>query len=412
MTMNQRLERDEGVAGDCIEVGTSWTPISSTGKPTTGLLPAVRKGGPSQWLPTPKRKGDLKGDYSSLIKSLSTDSRQAQSINTPTPAKRLKPVQDMLKPLVEEHLPFQAPGITTEEIYKNVMANPAQATEWSNPDTLKVHIRTILKHMHDQGEVRREAAKGDNGGSTFVYTRSPSFQTEPFPPAQTPSMQSSPTTTTHARAAAVQYASGSPANLSHLLWRPDEELALVTPVAGARGSLSNNDDAQVVSQPSASDQSLAGPEPTIRASDRPGSELPREQDGSSIGGEDSDKADMELLKTARRLRVEMELATNEISMSEFQTQQAQSRCLTLERQANEQRSKEVELLAHAQRLREEIMKTESEAAECQKVADRLDKEADDERDSRKERETIIAATKERATEIEKKLQKIRDELKI
>jgi hypothetical protein len=412
MTLNQTLERDEGAEGDCIEVGTSWTAIGSTGKTTTGLLQAVRKGGPSQWLPTSKRKGDLEGDRCFLVKSSSTDSRQAKSITTPTPAKRLKPVQDVLRPLVKELLPFQAPGITTEEIFQNVMANPAQANERSNPDTLRVHIRTILKHMHDSGEAEREAAKGDNGGSTFVYTRSRSFQTESFLPAYTPSMQSSPTTTTHAHEAAVQHVSGSPANLSHLLWRPDEELALVTPVAGARGSLGNNDDAQDISQRGASDQSLAEPEPTIRASDRPGSELPRERDGSSIGGEDSDKADMKLLQTARRLRAEMELATNELSTSEFQMQQAQNKCLTLERQATAQRSKEAELLANAQRLREEIMKTESEAAECQKDADRLDKEADDERNSREERETIIAATKERATEIEKKLQKIRDELKI
>ena len=412
MTMNQRLERDEGVVDDCIEVGTSWTPISSTGKPTTGLLPAVRKGGPSQWLPTPKRKGNLKGDHSSLIKSWSTDSRQAQSTNTPTPAKRLKPVQDMLKPLVEEHLPFQAPGITTEEIYKNVMANPAQATEWSNPDTLRVHIRTILKHMHDSGEARREAAKGDNGGSTFVYTRPPSFQMKPFSPAHTPSMRSSPTTGAHADEAAVQYVSGSPANLRHLLWQPEEGLPSATPAAGTRESLGNDDGAQDVNQPSASDQSLAEPEPTIRASDRSGSELPQAQNGSSVGGEDSDKADKELLETARRLRAEMELATNDISMSEFQMQQAQCKCLTLERQASEQRSKEVELLTHAQHLREELMKTESEAAECQKGADRLAKEADDERNSCKEHETIIAATKERATEIERKRQKIRDELKV
>lgn len=172
-------------------MGTSWTAISSTGKTTTGLLPAVRKGGPSQWLPTPKRKGDFKGDCCSLIKSLSTDSRQAKSIHTPTPAKRLKRVQDELKPLVKEHLPFQAPGITTEEVYKKLIANPAQAAERSNPDSLKVHIRTTLKHMHDSGEAKREAAKGDNGGSTYAYTRSPSFQTEPFLPAYTPSMQSS-----------------------------------------------------------------------------------------------------------------------------------------------------------------------------------------------------------------------------
>jgi chromosome segregation ATPase len=210
----------------------------------------------------------------------------------------------------------------------------------------------------------------------------------------------------------MQYVSGSPVNLSHLLWRPDEELALVTPGAGARVSLGNNDNAQNISQRSASDQSFAELEHTIRASDRPGSELPRERDGSSIRVKDSDKADMELLQAARRLRAEMELVTNELSTSEFQKQQAQNKCHTLERQATEQRSKEAELLANAQRLREEIMKTESEAAECQKDADRLDKEADDERNSRKERETIIAATKERATEIEKKLQKIRDELEI
>jgi hypothetical protein len=414
MTLNQRSERDEGVVGDCIEVGTSWTSISNTGKIATGLLPAVRKGGPSQWLPAknnnaPKRKGDYKGNRCSLIKSLSTDSRQAKSITPHTPAKRLKPVQDVLKPLVKEHLPFQAPGITTEEIYQNVMANPAQATEWANPDTLRVHIRTILKHMHDSGEALREAAKGDNGGSTFVYTRSPSFQVEPFPPTQTPYMRSSPTTVTHAHEAAVKYASGSPANFGHLLWRPEEELRLVTPVVDSREV---NAGGQDLSQPSASDQSLTEPEPMIRVSDRPGSELLREHDGSSIGGEDSDKADMELLKTARRLRVEMELATNDLSMSEFQMQQAQEKCLTLERQASEQRSKEAELLAHAQRLREEILKTESEAAECQKGADRLDKEADDERNSGKEVETIIAATKERATEIKEKLQKIREELKI
>jgi hypothetical protein len=58
------------------------------------------------------------------------------------------------------------------------------------------------------------------------------------------------------------------------------------------------------------------------------------------------------------------------------------------------------------------METESEAAECQRGAERFDKEADDEQKSRKERETIIAATRKTATEIEKKLQKIRGELKI
>lgn len=330
---------------------------------------------------------------------------------TPTSAKRLKPVQDVLKPLVEEYLPFQAPGITTEQIFQHVVASPAQTTEWSNPDTLRVHIRSILKHMHDSGAVRREPAKGDNGGSTFVYMRSSSFQTAPFSPAYTPSMRSSPTTGTHAHEAAVQYVSGSPANLGHLLWRPEGEPRLMTPVAGARDSLGNDDDAQCSSQLNTSAQSLAEPEPT-RSSDRPGSEVPGDHDGSGVGVQDSDKADMELLKTARRLRVEMQRATDELLTSESHVQQAQSKCLTLERQANEQRSKEAELLANVQRLREEIIKAESEAGERQKSADRLDKEAGDERDSCKERETLIAATKERATEIEGRLQKIRDELKI
>ena len=409
MTMNQRLERDEGVADDCIEVGTSWTSICSTGKTTTGLLPAVRKGGPSQWLPTPKRKGDFKGDRCYLVKNSNTDSRQAKSIHTPTPAKRLKPAQDELKTLVKEHVPFQAPGITTEEVYKKIMANPSQAAGRSNTDSLKVNVRTILKHMHDSGEAERESAKGDNGGSTYAYTRVPSFQTEPFLLAQTPSMRSSPTTGTHAHGAAVQCVSGSPANFGHLLWRPEEELPSVTPVAGTR---EDNSGAQVVSQPSASDQSLAEPEPTVRASDRSGSELPQAQNGSSIREEDSDKADKELLETARRLRAEMEHVKNDLSMSELLMQQAQSKYLTLERQASEQRSKEVELLTHAQCLREELMKIESEVAECQKGADRLEKETDDERNSSKEHEAIIAATKDRATEIEKKRQKIRDELKV
>lgn len=337
---------------------------------------------------------------------------QAKSTNIPTPAKRLKKVQDNLKPLVRDHIPFQAPGITTEEIYQHVMASSAQATDESSSKTLKVHVRAILKYMFDSGEARREAAKGDNGGSTFVYTLSPSFQTEPVPPVYMPPIQSSLTTWTHAHQDTAQSVSGHPANLDHLLLRPEEGLSSTTPAAGTHESLGNDDGAHDISQPGASDQSLAEPEPAIRASDRSGYELPQAQNGSGIGGEDSDKADKELLETARRLRTETELATNDLSISEFQMQQAQSKCLTLERQASEQRSKEVELLTHAQRLREELMQAEREAAECQKGADMLEKEADDERKSCKEYETIIAATKERATKIEEKRQKIRDELKV
>jgi hypothetical protein len=67
MTQNQSLERNAEAAGNCIEVGSGWTPLHSIGKTTAGLLPAVRKGDPSQWLLTKhvKRKGNTSGERSS-----------------------------------------------------------------------------------------------------------------------------------------------------------------------------------------------------------------------------------------------------------------------------------------------------------------------------------------------------------
>lgn len=183
-------------------------------------------------------------------------------------------------------------------------------------------------------------------------------------------------------------------------------------VAGAREFSDNDENVQAVGQSNTLNPPLAQPEPTIRTIDTPDPELPGDQDESGIGGEDPNEADMKLLKTARRLRAELETFTDELSTSESQLQQAQSKCLTLERQAGEQRSKEAEILADVQRLREEIMKAERKAADCQKGADELEKAADHERNSCKERETSIAATKERATEVDKRLQTIRDELKI
>jgi chromosome segregation ATPase len=121
---------------------------------------------------------------------------------------------------------------------------------------------------------------------------------------------------------------------------------------------------------------------------------------------------MELLKSARGLRVELELTTNDISTLELQKQQIQNQCLMLESQANEQRLKETELLANAQRLREEALKAEGQPAECREGANRLDKKADGGRNSRKESETTIAATEKKAAEIKETLQRIRDELKI
>jgi hypothetical protein len=167
--------------------------------------------------------------------------------------------------------------------------------------------------------------------------RSQNLQTANSHSGYTPSARPSPTIAARAHQDTAQYASGSPVNIRNLPWRPEEETSLVTRhVAGAREFSGNDDNAQAISQLNASSQSLAEPEPTNRAIDTPGSELPRE----------------------------------------------------------------------------EIMKAESEAADCQKGADKLEKAADHERNSCKERETSIAATKERATEVEKRLQTIRDELKI
>lgn len=334
------------------------------------------------------------------------------TIHTPTSAKRLKPVQDVLKPLVKEHLPSEAPGITTEGMFQKVMTKSGQAREWSNPDSLRVHIRTILKNMHDLGEVRREAAVGDNGGSTFEYTLSRSSQAGSYPPTYTPSMRSSSIPRTHAHQHFTQDVDGSPMGLSHLLWRPDERAQFGTTDAQVHETPGNDDVVQDVSRRDSSNRSPARSEPVLTITYGPGSKLAQEHDDSCVGEDSSDKADMELLKSARGLRVELELTTNDISTLELQKQQIQNQCLMLERQANEQSLKESELLASARRLREEALKAEGQAAECREGADRLHKEADGKRNSQKESETTIAATEKKAAEIKESLQRIRDQLKI
>jgi hypothetical protein len=324
-------------------------------------------------------------------------------------------VQDVLKRLVKGYLPSEAPGITTEGMFQKVMTKSGETREWSNPDSLRVHIRTILKNMHDLGEVRREAAVGDHGGSTFVYTLSRSSQAESFPPTYTPSMRSSSTARTNDHEHFTQNVDGSPMGLSHLLWRPDERTQLGAPDAEAHETPDNDDVIQDISQLDSSNQSSAGPERAITITDGPGSKLPQEHDGPGVGEEDSDKADisyMELLKSARALRVELGLTMNDISTLELQKQEILNQCLILERQANEQSLKESELLASARRMREETLKAEGQAAECREGTDRLRKEADDKRNSQKESETTIAATEKKAAEIEESLQRIRDELKI
>lgn len=171
------------------------------------------------FLPLSLTLQNVEGGEAPTMFQMDADPRQAKSMVslTPTSAKRLKPVQDALKPLVVEHLQFDAPGMTSEAIFQKVMAKSGQAGLWSTPDTLRVHIRSILKNMHDLGEVQRKAAVGDNGGSTFVYTLPQNSQKESPPATATPMRSSS-----NPRAPFTQHVIGSPNGFSHLLWRSDE----------------------------------------------------------------------------------------------------------------------------------------------------------------------------------------------
>jgi hypothetical protein len=165
--------------------------------------------------------------------------------------------------LVKEYLPSEAPGINTEGMFQKVMTKSGQTREWSNPDSLRVHIRTILKNMHDLGEVRRRAAVGDHSGSTFVYTLSRSSQAESLPPTYTLSMRSSSTTRTNDHERFTQHVDGSPMGLSHVLWRPDERTQSGAPDAEAHETPENDDVMQDISRLNSSNQSPAGPERAI-----------------------------------------------------------------------------------------------------------------------------------------------------
>jgi hypothetical protein len=159
------------------------------------------------YLPQGLTLQNVKVSLATTMLRMNADSRQAKSTIslTPTSAKRLKPVQDALKTLVVEHLQLDAPGMTTEAIFQKVMAKSGQAGLWSTPDTLRVHVRSILKNMHDLGEVQREPAVGDNGGSTFAYTLSQNSQRD-SPTATTTPMQSS----SNPRTPFTQHVSGLP----------------------------------------------------------------------------------------------------------------------------------------------------------------------------------------------------------
>jgi hypothetical protein len=129
--------------------------------------------------------------------------------------------------------------------------------------------------MHDLGEVRSEAAVGDNGGSTFVYTLSRSSQAGSFPPTYTPSMRSSSIPRTHAHEHFTQDVDGSPMGLSHLLWRPNERAQFGTTNAQAHETPGNDDVVQDISRLDSSNRSPAGPEPALTITNGPGSKLPQ-----------------------------------------------------------------------------------------------------------------------------------------
>jgi hypothetical protein len=362
------------------------------------------------YLPQGLTLQNVKVGLATTMLQMNADPRQAKSMIslTPTSAKRLKPVQDALKPLVVEHLQFDAPGMTTEAIFQKVMAKSGQAGLWSTPDTLRVHVRSILKNMHDLGEVQRKAAVRDNGGSTFVYTLPRNSQRGSLPPATTTPMRSS----INPRTPFMQHVIGSPNGFSHLLWRSDEAAPVDSVGVKAHENPDDDNVVQDLIRPSSPNEASARSERTPTITEKAGFELSQEHESSSVGHEDSDETDRKLLDLARTLRNDLELASYEMSTLESQREHNQRQYLTLERQANEQGLQETELLASAQRLREEALKVEGQAAECRENVDRLHKEASGKRESEKHYETNIAATQKKANGIEEKMQKTRDKLRI
>lgn len=362
------------------------------------------------YLPQGLTLQNVKVSLATTMLRMNADPRQAKSTIslTPTSAKRLKPVQDALKTLVVEHLQLDAPGMTTGAIFQKVLAKSGQAGLWSTPDTLRVHVRSILKNMHDLGEVQRKPAVGDNGGSTFVYRLSQNSQRNSPPTATTTPMQSSPIP----RTPFTQHVIGSPNGFSHLLWRSDEAAPVDSVGVEAHETPDDDDVVQDATGLGSSNEVSAGSEHTSAIMEGASFELSQEHESSSVRQEDSDETDRKLLDLARTLRNNLELARNEISTLESQREHNQRQYLTLDRQANEQSLQETELLASAQRLREEALKAEGQAAECRENVDRLHNEATGKRESEKQYETNIATTQRRANDIEEEMQRTRDMLRI
>lgn len=267
---------------------------------------------------------------------------------------------------------------------------------------------SILKNMHDLGEVQRKPAVGDNGGSTFVYRLPQNSQRNSPPTATTTPMQSSPIP----RTPFTQHVIGSPNGFSHLLWRSDESAPVDNVGVEAHEITDDDGVVQDATRLGSPNEVSAGSEHTSAIMVGASFELSQEHENSSVRQEDSEKTDRKLLQLARTLKTRLEIARNEISTLESQREHNQSQYLMLDRQANEQSLQETELLASAQRLREEALKAEGQAAECRDNVDRLHKEATGKRESEKHFETNIAATQRKANGIDEEMQRTRDMLRI
>lgn len=298
-------------------------------------------------------------------------------------------MQDELKPLVKEHLSHTL-GISTEGIFQKVIAAPGQKEAWPNQDSLRVHIRTILKVMHDGDEVKRVAAVGDNGGSTFVYTLCGSVQAEPSLLETAIGTQSLSPTGDVAPQSSTQPAVATPMGIVHLLCLPDEG----SQSGGSFRETSGNDNAvQGSGQSDCATNSTAGPE--IYAAQ-----------------ESPDEADKRNLQSARKLKARLDLAREDLLKLESKKKQLQDRFLMLQAKAEDNRLRKTDLLEASHRLREEALQAEQQAAEFEERALECDEKAEGEKGSQQECEMTIADTKNLADEARGSLQQIHVELGI
>lgn len=298
-------------------------------------------------------------------------------------------MQDELKPLVKEHL-SHALGISTEGIFQKVIAAPGQKEAWPNQESLRVHIRTILKVMHDGGEVKRVPAVGDNGGSTFVYTLCGSLQAEPSLLETAIATQSLSPTGDVDTQSSTQPASGSPMGIMHLLCLPDEG----NHSGGSFPETSGNDNAvKDPGQSKCANNSTAGPELCATQ-------------------ESPDEADRRNLQSARKLKARLDLARENLLKLELKMSQLQDRSLLLQAEAEDRRLRKSDLLKASHRLREEAQQAEQQAAEFEQRALECDEKAEETKGSQRECEMTIADTKNLADQARGGLQQIHVELGI